>query len=250
MDTSLYDQFYRIETTHWWFVARQEIVLDQIARHAPMRAGNLVLDVGCGTGIMLWALRRFGTVEGLDPATAAVDYCAARYGDAIHVHQAPLAALPTFAAERYDVITLLDVLEHLDGDQAGLHAAWAALKEDGVLVCTVPAHPALWSGHDVLNRHRRRYTLARVRELVLASGFEIERLTYFNFLLSPFVLLARSARSTEARMRPHSDFKTYPRPINAVLHQVFRTEKYLLRRATLPFGISIMCVARKAAKRA
>ena len=245
MDPFLYEQFSQIEATHWWFVARREIVLAQIAQHAPRRADRRVLDVGCGTGIMLERLTRFGSAEGLDPSDDAIAYCKQRLGDDAPVQQFALTGAARLPAADVDVITLLDVLEHLDDDAGALRAVAGSLKEGGILVCTVPAYPFLWSGHDVLNEHKRRYTRRRLGDLVRTSGLHIEKLTYFNTLLAPLVFLRRLMQPRSKRMAPRSDFKMRAGWLNGLLRGVFLLEKPVLRLATAPFGISILCVARR-----
>lgn len=248
MDKSLYEQFFQIESEHWWFRARREIILDQIRRNITSEKDNAILDIGCGTGIMLKRLMDFGHAQGIDFSEDAVHYSNLRLGCDGLVHLDNLMGNPEnlpFEKENYDLITLLDVIEHMDNDTDALKKAWRLLKEGGILICTVPAYQFLWSGHDVLNHHKRRYTLKELKEKISASGFSIKKVSYFNTLLSPIVFLARLLVPPKKRMEPKSDFKIYPYLVNAALKNIFLLEKYLLRIMSFPFGVSLICIARK-----
>ncbi|MBI4635706.1 MAG: class I SAM-dependent methyltransferase [Candidatus Rokubacteria bacterium] len=245
METILYDQFYRIEEEHWWFVARREIILDQLRRYAPFPTANDILDVGCGTGIMLQCLQGFGRVQGFDFSPEALAYCRRRVGGSVPLTLGTLGEKPPFPPRTFDVITLLDVIEHIEDDQAAVRGARDLLRPGGVVICTVPAHPFLWSGHDVLNQHKRRYTARELRRTIAGAGLRIEKFSYFNTLLAPAVFAARLATPRRRRLEPRSDFKVYPRWLNILLTRIFLLEKPLLRLANAPFGVSLLCVARR-----
>lgn len=246
MDRSLYDEFYRIEADNWWFAARREIVLDQLLRrYGKTRSDLKILDAGCGTGLMLEYLKRFGSVEGLESSDDAVRYCRERYGDAVAVKMGSIAEDPLFAKESFDVVTLLDVLEHIEDDVSALANINELLVCGGILICTVPAFPFLWGGHDVLNRHKRRYRLRELEKKLAAAGLEVETISYYNTFLFPFVALKRLLTPRSARMEPKSDFESYPHWLNRLLKGVFASEKYFLRCLRFPFGVSLICTARR-----
>lgn len=245
MDKLLYDQFYHLEATHWWFVARREIILDQIRKHIPLGHTPHILDIGCGTGIMPEYLSALGNVKGLDFSEEAVHYSTLRLGDSVSIKLGNLSDKLPFKNKSFDIITLLDVIEHIDDDTDALKKIGHLLKEGGGLICTVPAYQLLWSGHDVLNHHKRRYTLKELREKITASGFSIKKISYFNTMLFPVVFLSRFLVLPKKRMEPKSDFKIYPQMLNAALKNLFLLEKYLLRIMSFPFGVSLICIARK-----
>lgn len=247
MDKTLYGQFFEIESRHWWFVARREIILSQVRGHLPRKTGNTVLDVGCGTGIMLEYLKEFGNVRGMDSSADAVNYSNLRLKGVVEVKQGGLAGKPPYKENTFSLITLLDVIEHIDDDGKALKGAFKMLENGGTLVCTVPAYMFLWSGHDVLNHHKRRYTLKELGEKVEGAGFKIEKISYFNTLLSPAVFLARCLAPASKRLEPKSDFKTHSGPVNSILKNIFLLEKNLLNFIGFPFGVSIICVAKKGA---
>ena len=181
MDSSLYHSFYELETTHWWFVARSRILLDLIERYSPPNQRNTLLDIGCGTGVMLQSLHpRFGKVYGLDCSPLAVKYTNQRLAKTGGVaFQGTFPNEIPFADETFDVVLLLDVLEHLDDDEKAIRMVFQLLKMRGILV-SIPAYPFLWSGHDDLNHHRRRYVLSELKPKLVRAGFLIEKLACFK----------------------------------------------------------------------
>lgn len=224
---------------HWWFRGRLTVILAVLRHVLPPRRLRL-LELGCGTGNVLVALTEFGEAVGMevDPRLIAVARAA---GADVRRGALPedLAVEPGWA----DVVLLLDVLEHLDDDGAALGTARRALGADGLLVVTVPAYGWLWSGHDVALGHRRRYTAARLVRLVGAAGFEVVHTSYFNTLLFPFVALGRAWKRLRAS-REH-DLERPPAALNGALAWIFALERFVVPRAPLPFGTSVVLVARR-----
>ncbi|MEE8248503.1 MAG: methyltransferase domain-containing protein, partial [Alphaproteobacteria bacterium] len=171
-----------VEARHWWGVGRRRIV-DHLIAALGLPADATILDAGCGTGGNLAMLARHGRVLAfeLDPEARAI--AAARSGLTIEPGQLP-HALPA-AAQRLDLVTLLDVLEHLDDDRAALQGLFERLAPGGRVVVTVPALPALWSRHDEAHHHRRRYRKGELVARARAAGFEIDLVSYYNFWLFP-----------------------------------------------------------------
>ncbi|MBM2840010.1 MAG: hypothetical protein HW412_538 [Bacteroidetes bacterium] len=239
MDEKLYELFFKIENTHWWFVARREILIRYL-RHKVGNQRVTVLDAGCGTGAILADASRYFTIYGMDTSELAIGFCRKRGLTNLFVGN-----LEEYTEDRkFDVIMLLDVIEHIEDDLGVLHQALARLHEGGSVLVTVPAYQWLWSSHDVVNHHKRRYTRAQLRTVVSNAGFDVHHLTYFNTLLFPLALmsriLARLAHTQEA-----DDFRIPARPINTLLHRIFRLEQYILPYASLPFGLSVLCWAAK-----
>jgi SAM-dependent methyltransferase len=231
------------ERHHWWFAARRRIVLHrlrkEIGRHdEPLR----LLDVGCGAGGMLDHLREFGDVTGVDPAPAAVRYAAGKGAD-VRFGTLP-DDLPFTTSEHFDVITLLDVLEHIDDDVASLRALHRLLVPGGLLLLTVPAFPALWSGHDVVNEHKRRYTRSGLRQRLEGAGFDVRMLSFFNAALFPPIAGVRIVKRWLGGTEGGGDLGSVPRPLNAVLRSVFAAERHVLGLLPLPFGVSLIAAAR------
>jgi SAM-dependent methyltransferase len=148
-----------------------------------------------------------------------------------------------FERNGYDLIALLDVLEHVPDDLASLRAIHRRLKPGGALLLTVPANPWMWSAHDSAHHHFRRYTKKRLQELFLRSGLEIQLLSHFNTLLFPLVAAARVVGKITRKDSPDDTLPSAP--VNAVLNKVFGVEAALLGRVPMPVGVSLVAVVRR-----
>ncbi len=230
-----------IEDQHWWFVGKQHILRSLLQRHAPQ---GRILDLGCGTGGTLrnWMDRHpcFGT----DRSELALRICAEKGFD--RLVQSDLDAVP-FADGAFDTILALDVIEHLDDDVSFVARAAELLGPSGQLILAVPAFQMLWSKHDETFQHRRRYRSAQLRDVVLEAGLIPERLTYTNTLTFPVAMAWRllSQHTPVGRVAPKHDFWPVPRWLNAALTSAYRIEARALSRVNLPFGVSVVCVARR-----
>jgi SAM-dependent methyltransferase len=228
------------DRAHWWFRGRRAVILAEMARRLP-GAGLRIAEIGCGSGGMLEALGRFGAAVGVELDPALRERARAR---GLDVRPGALPDDLPLEAGRWDAVCLFDVLEHVDDEAGALRACRTLLAPGGRLVLTVPAYAWLWSRHDELLGHRRRYTAGSLRAAVRGAGLAIERLTYFNTLLAPPIMAVRLVRSL--LRRPGHDLER-PRPlVNELLARAFASEAGLLRMSSLPFGISILLVARAA----
>ena len=226
------------DRAHWWFLGRRAVILAEMTRRLPARDVRLA-ELGCGSGGMLEALGRFGTAVGveMDPALRArarergLDVRAGALPDAIPLEPG-----------RWDAVCLFDVLEHVDDEAGALAACRRLLAPGGRLFVTVPAYAWLWSRHDELLGHRRRYTARALRRAAERGGYAVERLTYFNTLLAPPIMAVRLARA--ALRRPGHDLDRPAPLLNRALAACFSSEARLLRWVSPPFGISILLAAR------
>ena len=223
---------------HWWFRGRLAVILAVLDRRLPRRRLRLV-ELGCGSGGVLAALGRYGETIGVEVDDVLRGIAVAR---GLNVLAGALPDRLPVDPGSADVVLLLDVLEHLEADQAALEAARKLLAPGGLLVVTVPAYRWLWSAHDVVLGHRRRYTRAELRGLVTRAGFTLDRVTYFNTLLLPAIAAARLARRLEGR-KGH-DLQRPRTALNSVLTRVFAAERHAVSRVDLPFGGSVLLLAR------
>ena len=240
----------RVEASHWWFVGRREIirsfllrlVRDLKADRKPQDEQNLnILDVGCGTGANLEMLSEFGNAEGVDVSAEALSFCQARGLEKVKLGAAE--ALP-YKNNSFDLVTGLDVVEHLDDDVGGLKEMRRVLRPDGRALLFVPAFMFLWGVQDDISNHRRRYTMKSLKNAVREAGFEVERATYVNISFFAPILLGRLfMRAT--RVRPESENNITIGFLNGVLGKFFAAERVPLRYLNFPFGVSIICVARR-----
>jgi SAM-dependent methyltransferase len=239
MERIVYDRMAEIDSRHWWYRARREVLRDLIRRRIPLPADPRILEIGCGTGHNLEMLAGFGTVDGIEIDAAARAVASKRLGRDIMA--APLPELPGIADGTYDLVALLDVLEHIPDDRAALASIRRILKPGGRILLTVPAHPWMWSAHDVVNHHQRRYTRATLRAAIAdAGGLKIEMLGWFNSLLFPVAAAARLAGRVTGK--EDSDDTLPPAPVNRLFEALFGLERYAIGRVPLPPGVSLAAI--------
>ena len=234
---------YSIEEKHWWFAGRRKIIagfLESICRKLPDRKLN-ILDVGCGTGANLELLGQFGEAQGVDVSSDALAFCRQRGLD--QVKQGQAEALP-YADGSFDLVTGLDVVEHLDDDLAGLKEMRRVLRPGGRALMFVPAFMFLWGVQDDVSHHRRRYTIKEIRDVVEKAGMQVERATYANITFFLPILLGRSLMKITG-YRPPSENVFTVGFLNRPLGSILGAEHHWLRRLNLPFGVSAICVAKR-----
>ncbi|MEY2477860.1 MAG: hypothetical protein QOG87_3175 [Actinomycetota bacterium] len=246
MDDYLLAQHSEMEWSHWWFSGRRIILADILRRWLGARQDLRLLDIGCGAGTMIEVLAAYGQVAGMDTSEEAVRYCRTRLPDVTFSAGRVPEALP--APESLDVITAFDVIEHIPDEAPALAGIRDTLVPGGLFVCTVPAYQWMWSAHDELNHHCRRYTRRQLVGRLEAAGFEVEWSSYFNAILFPPAAAVRLVRKL-LRMEGSggSDFDVGVSKANGLLRRLFASERIVLRRARLPFGLSIAAVARRPA---
>jgi SAM-dependent methyltransferase len=227
-----------MEQWHFWFVGRRAR-LDRLLGDF-LATPRTILDVGCGTGSMLERLDGRHRLAGVDLRLDGLNRAAARTDGALLVH-ADAADLP-FRDGVFDLVLLLDVLEHMD-DRAALREARRVLRPGGLAAIIVPALPWLWSGRDRVAVHLRRYTRTSLATTVRDAGLDVASLGYFQFLLFPLFAGARLLR--RGADGPAGLEETPPRALNTALSAVNRFEAALAQRVRLPFGSSLVALARK-----
>ena len=243
MDPRLLTDFAAVERVHWWFTARRDILLSVTSRYLPQ--GAAILDVGCGTGFFLESLRDQYQVHGVDPSPVALRVCRERGLDC--VTEGSAYDLSGVGDRRFDATYLLDVIEHLDDDARALREAMRVIRPGGLVVVTVPAFMFLWSDHDVVNEHRRRYRRPQLDALLRGVGLSIERITYFNAYLFGLASVDRMANRVLGR-RVAGELAV-PHPlVNRLMGSAFRSERGRVAdpgRRPFPFGLSLLAVGRK-----
>lgn len=243
MNKNYYAIFFEIQKKHWWFVAKKKIVLDHIQRFVLLRPGELdILDIGCGSGLMLNSLERIGRTSGMDMSDEAIAFSQKIFSGTVKKGILP-SNIP-YKNDSFSLITALDVIEHIEDDRATLIAIRDRLVTGGQAVITVPACKFLWSEHDVQNEHKRRYSLEELRTKLLETGFTIERISYFNTLLFPLIAIVRVVNNALKR-KGGGDVDMPSTSINFILEKIFSLEKFILRFTTMPIGVSVIAIVRK-----
>ncbi len=241
MEPFLYDKFFEIEDKHWWFKARSDIILEIISSKLAIPDGSKILDIGCGTGGPLMRLAARFDAWGIDTSDRAVEYCERR-----GLKNVFRCDLGEFVQKHTDfrLATLLDVVEHVDDDVSFLSLAAKSLTKGGMVLITVPAYPFLWSQHDVVNHHKRRYTRRTLEALISNSGLELEFISYYNTILFPAVVAQRYLENVLGR-NSDRELNMPGGLVNGILYRVFSSEKNLLKSIPFPFGVSLIAIARK-----
>ena len=240
MDRIVYDRMAAHDSTHWWYRARREILADYVERYAGLKPGSRILEIGCGTGHNLPMLGAFGEVDAIEIDPAARAIASERLGKPVGT-----APLPTLAGVTgtYDMIAVLDVVEHIEDDVATFRGMAERLAPGGEILVTVPAHQWMWSAHDVVNHHHRRYSKATLAKAIADAGLKHNGLRYFNSLLFPAAVAARVAGKLTGK--DDSDDSPPPKPLNKAFEAIFRLERHLLGRLPMPPGLSIVTLVTK-----
>lgn len=246
-EPSIHRIYYQVERHHWWFLGRKEILLSMIQNHFPQLKDKTVLDIGASTGSYVEAFQELGAqVEAHDASLQAISYLrrVSRNGN-IQKKKFP-DDYQTTSLLKYDLVLLLDVLEHIRDDKQAFHAAFDLVKPGGLLILTVPACMWLWGPYDVCNRHYRRYHLKQVQKLVNHEEVAVKKLSYFSTLLFPLMLMIRALENVFYKLTGKIlSFYFMPGLINKILLSIFRQELWFLRRFNLPFGSSILVILEK-----
>lgn len=232
----------RVEDSHWWFVGRRAILESFlkmiVSTSLPKFQNRQILDVGCGTGANLEMLSQFGVAQGVDVSDEALEFCRAK---GLKVEKGFAEKLP-FANESFDIVTALDVVEHLDDDVAGLREMHRVLQPNGRALIFVPAFMWLWGVQDDISHHRIRYTRKQIVERLQKAGFKIERATYANITFFLPILIGRILMKLTG-IKPESENNINVSALNGFLGKIFGAERFWLKRANFPFGVSIVITA-------
>jgi len=232
-------KMHQLETIHWWFQGKLEII--KSVSTDIIHADGKYLDIGCGTGMFLKEIGRNNFACGLDISAQALSYC--------KTHKTPflirgsIENLP-FSDNSFSNITLLDILEHTKDDLLALKEVYRVCKPGGFAIITVPAFHFLWGNHDIIHDHKRRYTKQKLKKLGLSTDFTIKRLTYTNFLIFLPVLLRRTIFKNISN-KQNSDLKETTWSINKFLQWTYKLEAVFLKKSDLPWGVSLLMILKK-----
>jgi SAM-dependent methyltransferase len=242
MDRDYELQTHQAEDRHWWYRGRRT-VLEGVLADLGLPQQARILDAGCGSGRNMVELARRGTVTGVELSQASVDLARAR--GAGEVLAGSVLEMP-FADDSFDLAVSLDVIEHLEDDVTALRELRRTVAPGGALLVTVPAYQWLWSGHDEINHHHRRYTRRSLQRAGEAAGWHQARTTYFNSLLLPVAIVLRvlerfNTKTTESSL----DLWIPPEPLNWTLERPLALEAALIARGgRIPAGLSLLAVFR------
>jgi 2-polyprenyl-3-methyl-5-hydroxy-6-metoxy-1,4-benzoquinol methylase len=245
MNPLAYDEMNEIEKYHWWFVGRRKI-LSHIISNIQIKKNSKILEIGCGTGGNLCMLSAFGELTAVDMSSEAVEMAKRKNVMNAEIYLGSLPnAMPNFN-DKFDLICMFDVLEHIEMHNEAIRLIEKYLKDDGQIILTVPAYQWLYGKHDEHLHHKRRYCKNELLDMVLAAGYHVNKITYFNTLLFPMALIVRIY---EKYFRKHGEVKELRRMnkgVNSLLKKIFASEMRVIENLTLPFGLSLLCIISKA----
>src|SRR5215510_8503610 len=243
MQSHHYPILYQVEEKHWWYVGRRRIIQSLVEKICTTlnNPNPRILDVGCGTGANLKMLAAHGHAEGVDISEQAVEFCRERGLESVKLGAAE--ELP-YENDSFDLVTALDVVEHLDADVAGLREMRRVLRRDGRLLLFVPAFMFLWGVQDDVSNHRRRYTLPSLLRSVEVAGFAVEWSSYANISFFLPVLVVRTVMRW-LRLRAETEYGINISLMNGPFSQLFAAERFIFKGGKLPFGVSAVCIARR-----
>lgn len=240
LNPDAYLQMADTEQRHWWFSGRRAI-LSSVIETLKLPTNSKILEIGSGTGGNLQMLAAYGKVSALEMDATARSIAAARTGGRFDIRSGFCPTNIPFAGEKFDLICLFDVLEHIEDDVGTLTVLHEFLAEGGKIVLTVPAYRWLWSAHDEFLHHKRRYSSDELRRKIAAAGLQAERVSYFNVILFPLVVMVRLTGKL-FRAASSSGNRVPSAVINNFLAFLFSRERNILRKMNLPYGVSILAV--------
>jgi len=243
LNKKAYASIYEREDVHWWFLGRRSILSALLDGLGP-RDGRRILDVGCGTGGNFAFLDKYGTVEGCDYSEEAVRYCKLRGTHPVRV--ADIYELP-YQDGSFDLVTCLDVIEHLRLDLPAFQELGRVLKPGGHLLVTLPVGPHLYSDFDCLSGHLRRYRIHEVETLLEKSGFKPLRISCYALLVHPITRYYMwRGNISKGRSGFVDGMETLFPSSNKILRLILELEARIIARWDLPRGSSLVALARKA----
>ena len=240
MHPEAYIEMADTESHHWWFCGRRNL-MSSLIENFNLPNGARILDVGCGTGGNLQMLSRFGHVSAIEMDSEARAIALEKTEGRFDIRLGKCPNEIPFSTERFDLICLFDVLEHIDADLETLIAIKSFLSKGGRILITVPANPWLWGIHDTFLHHKRRYSLSELSKKVHWAGFRPTTISYFNTLLFPLAVLAR-LKDRLFRHQSASGSSVPPLYVNRLFSGIFGLERFIIGKYNMPFGVSIVCV--------
>jgi SAM-dependent methyltransferase len=247
LEAQFYIEYAILEDKHWWFIGRRRII-EKILNYVNFGNNPDILEVGCGTGGNLSMLSKYGNIYALESNERAIEIANNR--GITKVEKGSLPDNIPFKGQKFDLIVMFDVLEHIEDDLETLRILKRSLKPYGKLLLTVPAYQFLWSHQDDICNHKRRYIRRDLEQLINKAGFSILYSTYFNTILFPIVVIVRmfknvirSAVGNIIKIYDEGDFKIRSKTLNRLLIKIFSFERHMIPWIVFPFGVSIMLVA-------
>ena len=246
MNKNYVAQYHRLETTHWWFLIRQKIIIQVLKKYIPKQKHSLkILNAGAASGASSQWLSSLGEVISVENDVLFLDFL---MNENVAVVNASVTALP-FDDDSFDVVCALDVVEHVADDAKTIDELIRVCKPGGKICITVPACQSLWSAHDEVNKHFRRYSKKELISLVDWQKNKLLYSTHFNTILFPLIFIVRKIgklfRKKDNKEKSDFDYYKTNRLLSAALKKIFGLEVFLLKFVKFPFGVSLLMLIEK-----
>ncbi len=242
MKSAALQELYDLETTYWWHVGRMSIIEQQLKKICKNKRNLKILNVGSGTGGTIPILEKFGKVHNIDTSKEALSFLKSRGYEGTLVNGLKLP----FEDNTFDVVTALDVLEHIEEDDVALVEWLRVLKPTGMLLLTVPAYQWLWSQHDEINNHYRRYRKRNLKRQITGAGYKVRKASYaivFSFpLIASTRIVSKLSRTDSGE---YSSFVQPPKPVSKLFVSLLKAEGAAQKHLSFPFGTSLLFVGKK-----
>lgn len=242
MEDKEIQQMSEFEEDYWWFKGRKKIIQSLLNTQIKDKLNLKILDVGCGSGGTTSILTEFGTVYGIDFSFSALKFSNQR---GLKVLKSDVYEMP-FSSESFDIVTMFDSLEHIENELKVLSEIKRVMKKNSLLFITVPAYQFLWSNHDEALLHFRRYNSKNLDLVIKNTGLNNIRMSYFvSIIFLPLALFRIFSKLKTNKEKPKPTLIRVPKFIDEILQKLLFFENRLMQKVNLPFGLSLMCIAKK-----
>ncbi len=243
MEKGYEEKYHAFEENNWWFQSRRHTILSMIEN---LPKDSKIIDIGCSGGVLLNALKShgFSNITGIDFSPEAIDKCKKNNISSCFIMD---AHNPDFKDETFDLAIVSDCMEHLKDDEIALKNWNRILKKGGQAIIFVPAFMSLWSDHDTVNYHFRRYTKKELIDKSIRSGFLVSKSSYWNFLMFFPVYIFRKLKNVmrDTRKKPEDNLQHFNPFSNYILKSWLSIENIFFKLWGLPVGVSVMVTLKK-----
>lgn len=236
-----YQEMSDFEKKYWWHVGRRAIFFGLLNKYFSIARQKRILDFGCGTGGNYELLNKYGEVIGVDNSQDALDHYCKKDQNLILMKTSKIPLEDRFV----DVVTAFDVLEHIENDNETVKEFYRVLKEGGKVFITVPAYNFLWSDHDEILGHYRRYGATDLKNKFEKEGFKMSKISYVVCLIFPLIFVYRIYRKVIKNKKKKTSYVLFPKFINDIFIIIMKIEAKFIRRINLPFGCSVVAIFEK-----